>query len=105
MTPKILKAGLLVGALVFALVSCGQNTKPMADLPASYTFDHDGPQQDQALQDFRGNQGQGQRLAHAIELHVQAIRQRGSLWIQESKPTYIILNAATLPPAPRATSR
>lgn len=28
MTPKILKAGLLVGALVFALVSCGQNSKP-----------------------------------------------------------------------------
>ena len=43
MTPKILKAGLLVGALVFALVSCGQNTKPTENLPASYTFTVDSP--------------------------------------------------------------
>ena len=96
MTPKILKAGLLVGALVFALVSCGQNTKPTVNLKASYTFAPDERTKRFKISDvIKDKDSDSLTLSNFTSSDPAA-------WItldSESKPMYIILNAAMLPPA------
>ena len=97
MTPKILKAGLLVGALVFALVSCGQNTKPTVNLKASYTFAPDERTKRFKISEVIKDKDNDSLTLSSFTSSNQAA------WITlepESKPTHIILNAATLPPAP-----
>ena len=98
MTPKILKAGLLVGTLVFALVSCGQNTKPTENLKASYTFavTDDRTKRFKISDEIKDKDNDSLTLSNFTSTNSAA-------WItldSESKPTYIILNAATLPPEP-----
>ena len=96
MTPKILKAGLLVGALVFALVSCGQNTKPMSELPKSYTF-REGSDRTKSykISDVIKDKDSDSLTLSNFTSNNQAA------WItldKTSNPTSIMLNAANLAP-------
>jgi hypothetical protein len=95
MTPKILKAGLLVGALVFALVGCGQNTKPTVNLKASYTFAPDERTKRFKISDVIKDKDSDSLTLSNFTSNNQAA------WItldKTSNPTSIILNAATLDP-------
>ena len=96
MTPKILKAGLLVGALAFVLVGCGQNTAPTENVP-NVTFEVNQERQKSYKISDRIKDKDGDSLTLSnFTSNAPAVA-----WItvnSASKPTTIIINAATLAP-------
>ncbi len=100
MTPKILKAGLVVGALVFALVSCGQNTKPMADLPKTVSLDSGDEWKGKITTVIKDKDSDSLTLSNFSSTDAAV----ATIGVDKaSNPTEIIITAGTLVPAPPAT--
>ena len=95
MTPKILKAGLLVGALVFALVSCGQNSKPMEELPADVPLQSGGEWTRKITAVIKDKDSDSLTLSNFSSTNAAV----ATIGVDKaSNPTEIIITAGTLVP-------
>ena len=100
MTPKIFKAGLLVGALVFALVSCGQNTKPMEELPETVSLNSGGEWTRKITAVIKDKDSDSLTLSNFSSTDAVV----ATIGVDKAtNPTEIIITAGTLLPAPPAT--
>ena len=95
MTPKILKAGLLVGTLVFALVSCGQNTKPTENLPADVPLNSGGEWTGKITTVIKDKDSDSLTLSNFSSTNAAV----ATIGVDKaSNPTEIIITAGTLVP-------